>query len=258
MIYRCYTLVPSFCFCSWLQVLYPSTTLTAARLLVCDSVSLTALGASLLDGGPALDATAAPDELIRLSVSSSNPYFVCWSSSGHHAGVGTLAAIVVPLYVLGLPIMTLWWLWRDPWVAAEVRRTKTASVGGTYIPRSYAISDTSGSEGNVSSLELASPTVELGDCGSASSALPDPLLGVFFYDYKPTAWYTKHIDLGILLLLSLLRALLPHPGGISGIAAKTAVICVALLAACAHVLWFRPYLDSDAWMGWVRAETARV
>jgi len=172
--------------------------------------------------------------------------------------VGTLAAIVAPLYVLGLPLLTLWWLWRDPWVAAEVRRTKHASIGGAYTPRSHAIGETLGTEGTVSSLELASPTAELGDCGSAPAALRDPLLGVFFYDYKPTAWYTKHIDLGILLLLSILRALLPHPGGIGGIAAKAAVICVVLLAACAHVLWFRPYLDSDAWMGWVRAKIAHA
>ena len=243
-----------------MQVLYPSTTLTAARLLVCDSISLSALGASLLDGGPTLAAAASPDELVRLSVSSSNPYFVCWSWSGHHAGVGSLAAIVLPLYVLGLPALTLWWLWRDPWVAAEVMREKAASVGHAYTPGPRGIDDVSGKEGNAaaSSLDLASPTVDFDTTvsppatGSSPAVLPDPLLGVFFYDYKPTAWYTKHIDLVILLLLSLLRALLPRPDGIGGIVAKAAVICVTLLAACAHVLWFRPYLDADAWMGWVR------
>jgi len=45
----------------------------------------------------------------------------------------------------------------------------------------------------------------------ARAPLPDPALGVFFYDYKPAAWYTKHLDLGLLLLLSLFRALLPRP-----------------------------------------------
>jgi len=82
---------------------------------------------------------------------------------------------------------------------------------------------------------------------------PDPALGVFFYDYKPAAWYTKHLDLGLLLLLSLFRALLPRPTTLAGIAGKTATVCVALLASCAHVLWVRPYLEADAWMGWVRA-----
>jgi len=34
---------------------------------------------------------------------------------------------------------------------------------------------------------------------------------------------------------------------------KATVICAVLLASCVHVLLARPYLEADAWMGWVRA-----
>jgi len=69
-------------------------------------------------------------------------------------------------------------------------------------------------------------------------------LGVFS-PHRPT-----HLDLGLLLLLSLFRALLPRPTDLAGIAAKTAAVCAALLASCPHVLWARPNLRrTRGWAG---------
>ena len=249
------------------QALYPATTLTAVELVVCNPVVLSAQGASSLDGGPPLSPGTPPDAVVSLYVSARNSFFVCWA--GHHAGVGALAAVVLPVYVFGLPALTLWWLWRDPWVTAEVRRAEAISGGEAYAPSpsqpsARGVDDCVGAGAGSArtSLDLSPPAVELALASAqpgegAPAAVPDPLLGVFFYDYKPTAWYTKHIDLALLLLLSLFRALLPRPADLIGIVAKAAAICTALLAASVHVLWARPYLDADAWMGWVRAENGR-
>lgn len=227
------------------------------------SVTLSARGAASLDGGPPLHAAASADAVVTLSVSVDNSYFVCWRSS--HAGAAALAAVTLPLYVFGLPALTLWWLWRDPWVAAEARRSEATSTGEAYAPRMQraddedvvSCADAAGDPAS-SEVDLATPASYLDlrvpattEAYAASFVEPDPLLGVFFYDYKPTAWYTKHIDLGLLLLLSLFRALLPRPMDLGRIVAKATIICTALLAACTHVLWVRPYLNADAWMGWV-------
>ena len=169
-----------------LQVLYPATTLTSVQLLVCHQVTLSAVGASALNGGPSLASTASPDALVTVTVSSSNPYHVCWY--GDHAGVAALALIVIPLYVIGLPVLTLWWLWLDPWVATEVRRVTSASGGAAYAQQSIGVGDGAGSDSNAppSSLDLAKHPVAFdvvsnpaNESESVSSARPDPLLGVF-------------------------------------------------------------------------------
>lgn len=190
---------------------------------------------------------------------------MCWA--GHHRVPGVVAAVVCVTFVAGLPALTLWWLLRDPWVkteadnfaaAAVVTRTSDADNMPSKTPSDKPddalvgvdnpMTVTRGMRGNL--LLPASGSVPVAPAPPSPS--PDPLLGVFFYDYKPTAWHTKHVDLGLLLLLSLFRALLPRPAALGVLLAKTTVLCIALLGACVHVLWTRPYLEADAWMGWVR------
>lgn len=90
---------------------------------------------------------------------------------------------------------------------------------------------------------------------STDAALPpDPVLQVFFFDYRPAAgWFMRHVELMLLLTLSILRALLPWPVTLSGIIVKTSISVSALLFALVTVIWVRPFLASEAWMGWVRA-----
>ena len=97
--------------------------------------------------------------------------------------------------------------------------------------------------------------------GAADAATPsvpetvsaDPMLQPMLSDYAPFAWYTKLVDLALLLALALLNSLIPRPASIGPIVAKAAVCCSLLLAATAHVLIMRPYAPEQAWKGWVRA-----
>ena len=63
----------------------------------------------------------------------------------------------------------------------------------------------------------------------------------------------RHVELGLLLVLSALRALLPWPTTVGAIILKAALLGTALLAALLIVLVVRPFLASESWMGWVRA-----
>lgn len=81
----------------------------------------------------------------------------------------------------------------------------------------------------------------------------DPFVGALLGDYRKEAWYTRSIDLCLLLVLALLSVLMASPTDLTGIAAKACIACVALVLVCAHVLWTRPFRPEDAWQGWVRA-----
>lgn len=87
---------------------------------------------------------------------------------------------------------------------------------------------------------------------ASGDAEADPFLGVFFYDYKASAWYAKHLDLFLLFVLSLTRALIPRPLTATAILGKLLGVSLVLIAACMHVLWARPFLEANAWMGHVR------
>lgn len=63
----------------------------------------------------------------------------------------------------------------------------------------------------------------------------------------------RHVELGLLVILSALRAVLPWPTTLGAIALKAALLSVSLLAALVTVLVVRPFLAAEAWMGWVRA-----
>ena len=83
---------------------------------------------------------------------------------------------------------------------------------------------------------------------------PHPPTQVFFFDYRPAAgWYMRHVELGLLVILSAMRAVLPWPTALGSIALKAGLLSTSLLAALVTVLVVRPFLASEAWMGWVRA-----
>lgn len=228
--------------------------------MYCTPVTLTAQGAAGLDGGPPFDARGAVSARdiahVSLHVSASNPYFVCWT--GHHLTAGSLAIVTLVLYSAGLPCLTLWWLWKDPRMRFDLARASAAanpagmsssfsSPGANYAaPRSMS-RDTYITTGDEDA-ETDGKTPSM-PCSPAPD--PDALLGVFLSDFKASAWFSKHLDLGLLALLSVFRALLPHPDDLAGIAAKSGVLCAVLLVACVHVMWTRPYVE--AWMNWVRA-----
>lgn len=82
--------------------------------------------------------------------------------------------------------------------------------------------------------------------------LLDPLIAPLVSDFTPDAFYTKWIDLGLLLLLSLLRTLMPQPTSVLAIVEKASVACAGILTVALHVAVVRPFPRRDSWKGWVR------
>lgn len=182
---------------------------------------------------------------------------MCWT--GSHRVPGIVAATAIVAYVAGLPTLTFWWLLRDPSVklaaAASAAAAKADRLASTAGQDSQSNSEPGGvlvDNPMVVKCDRVGQSHRRDAVPSPPPPSPDPLLSVFFYDYKPSAWYTKHIDLGLLLILSLFRALLPRPATLGMLLAKTTTLCIVIIGACVHVLWARPYLEADSWMGWVR------
>lgn len=233
----------------WSMVLYPSTVLSVMALLNCSPVIVSPLGATGFDGALVSHMDlGSRTALASMPIYTADPYYVCWS--GSHRRPGVLAAIMVPLYVIGLPVLTFYWLWCDPWLRARVRAPILAASAGGDVA-SASTEQSLNTHTSVSPISKRSQSQPVSQCHDVAAA--DPLLDVFFYDYKPSAWYTKHLDLCLLFLLSVFRALLPRPTSIVAIVCKAFTISAALLLSCVHVVWARPYLEEDAWMGWVRA-----
>jgi hypothetical protein len=101
--------------------------------------------------------------------------------------------------------------------------------------------------------DIPPPQLAATPVSTAPGVSLDPVLGLFFYDYKPRFYYMRHLELALLFLLCIFRALLSRPTTLALINVKVVVICLALFGSLVHVLWARPFLDADAWMGWVRA-----
>jgi len=128
---------------------------------------------------------------------------VCWSSTGHHRAAGILAAVIVAFVVVGLPALTFAWVWRDPWLSVF--------ANDPHLSDYKLRKDTASPARSTSDVVFKQRFSLLSDSSAkgearGSTPLMDPLLGVF-YGYKPEAWYTKHLDLLLLLLLSLYRSL---------------------------------------------------
>jgi hypothetical protein len=277
-------------------VLYSNVAGAAVDLLACRSVSMAAKSAAALDGGPSMT-TVIRGASVSVAVLSSNPFFACWA--GSHRAAGMLAGVVLALYVMLMPLVTLMWLWRDPYlrsqhrnVSAEITSDSHACekhlshvtcvsyhsptpvmppAGYKLVPHASRISDldlsvlhlgadmpTCGtvdiSHNPLQNVSPVSPAPTLsGQNKGAISPPPDMLLDPFLGDYESRCWYTKHVDLALLLLLSLLRVLLPRPTTLEGIVSKSTVSCACILSVCAHVLLVKPFLADQAWKGWVRA-----
>ena len=129
-----------------------------------------------------------------------------------------------------------------------------ACIRNSYIPAAPAPTIDSESE-----LSFANPLRATHSVAANTAATDDsydeadPILLPMLSDYKSSAWYTKFIDLSLLLTLSFLNAFIPRPSTIVLIAVKTSVSCTAQLAVCIHVLVVRPFVHGQDWKVYVRA-----
>lgn len=94
--------------------LHPTVTSTTLKLLDCQAAVLTDIARAGLDGGAgdAAQVGATPQRLTPVNLLVSNPYISCFQ--GSHLPAGALAAATLGVCVVGLPLLTFWWLWRDP------------------------------------------------------------------------------------------------------------------------------------------------
>ena len=216
-------------------VAYPAATTAAVRMLDCVEVAVpqTPATSNALDGAPDITQQATAQKLILLSVLRTNPYFVCWSGSHREAGV--LAAAAIAFFVLGFPLTVLAWLV----CPALFSRRQGSGSDAPRVPKFRS---------KRSWRRAADRTC----IRCAPRGEPDQLFAPVVSDFLPVAWYTKFIDLALLLLLSVLHALLPSPETVETVALKAGLSAAAALAVAAHVALFRPYEFVERWKGPVR------
>lgn len=269
-------------------ILYPIVTTKALRLVNCTTVSVVATTAVRLDGGAKFTSV----DVVSLPVLTYNPAFVCWS--GSHAPMGYLALVVLGVFVAGMPIITLWWMWRDPWLQytadLDKKRLQRHKAEGSVLSTRNSLRTESCvvallccsrssllRENTVPATFTASPIVKLMRRGhlhdvnnipapvagssllslnsTAPAELPEPMPDALLTDsvHRPEVWYQRHIELGLLLVLSAYRALLPRPATLVEALTKGSIIGAAITASLVHLIVANPFFPTERWMGWVRA-----
>lgn len=95
--------------------LHPTVAQRTLRLLHCEAVQLSQVAIAALDGGGGGGHSTAVSQqgstLSPVNLLVSDAFVVCFR--GDHVVAGSVAAITLAAYVVGLPALTFWWLWRD-------------------------------------------------------------------------------------------------------------------------------------------------
>lgn len=251
--------------------LHPTAAASALVLVNCRSVQLSASAVVALEdssgnGSPApqpYSVSAAATSAV--SVIASNPFIPCFGVL--HTPAGGLAVAVLVTYVLAMPILTFLWLWRDPWLVAEldsappvVKRSAAAGAAAeTADPsqnpplsdgrrRSSLIVPTAVS---VLVSEPTQPSAPPAPPSSRTSRLPPPprhdtMLHPFLRDsgYEPHAWYWRHLDIFIVLGLAAVNSIIPTPENTTQVAVKLCVTLALLLALALALSCLRnPYTE---------------
>lgn len=249
-----------------LLLLFSPASRDALALLYCTAIEVTSVGAASLDGGPV---PAAPTSttwrsrgigsITSVRVLFSDPYYVCWSAGGPHLSAGALAVATLFVSVLVVPCVTLAALF--PERGSRLQLSSAAVTKVSHTCGSIVSADADAAARDVTSTFAENPMMR-GRVGPASVASPLAagvgeakwaLLVPFISDYRAGAWYTRHVDLSLALLLSTLEALVPAPLSTAALAGKAAVSIAATLGVALHVLVARPFAPQHAWKGPVRA-----
>lgn len=177
-------------------LLLPPAARNALSLLNCAPTIVPSAGCASLNGCSAGHARGR-GSTVSVSLLASNSYYVCWAAGGAHAAAGALAAATLVVVVAGFSLVTLWAVWR--W--ARLSHVRNSHAG-----------DRIGGDKSEAAIAVSNPMRELGEtplqtrgasAGDTSACLP--LLAPFLSDYRPCAWYTRHADLALTLLLAALQ-----------------------------------------------------
>ena len=183
-------------------LLTPPAARNAMALLNCASAAVSPAGCASLNGCSSSGAESRGSS-VAVSLLASNSYYVCWAPGGAHNAAGGLAAATLAVAVVAFPIAFLWAVFQQQ----RAGRPQQQQRG---MPASR-VADDKGLEASVvviNPLRLGAATAAL-----ESTAVPAegwktevaPLLAPFLADYRPDAWYTRHADLALTLLLAALQ-----------------------------------------------------
>lgn len=182
-------------------LLFPPAARNALALTNCAQVTLTAAGCSSLDGCVSGPGSGVRGAAVATRVLVTNPFHVCWTAS--HMSAGGLAVATLIVVVVGFPLASFWAVWQYA-RAARLRDPLGSSRGGVkntssqdapaliYNPLHVGVGSKAG--------PVAVPAVP---------ALP-LVLWPFLADYRSDAWYARHADLILALLLAALQVSTPR------------------------------------------------
>jgi hypothetical protein len=216
-----------------LVALAPATTVGAA-LLYCTPIPLNEIAVKVLDGGSSI--AVGPTGTVSVSILASDPFFVCWASSGRHLGAATFAVIAMVIAIVVGPLALYYRVRRDSWLRVRLAKNRLSCSARALM----CCQD--------------EQHIDLDDEELLASAEdPSILLAPIVTDFRPVTWYTKFIDIALTIVLSCVNALLQRPTTLLLILAKAGIIVFATLAIALFVVIMRPYRADRAWMGLVRA-----
>lgn len=175
-------------------LLTPPAVRDALTLLRCTPVDVSSTACASLDG--CSSSIGSRGSTVAISVLASNPFFVCWAPGASHLAAGGAAAATIAIVALAFPLVTFVLLWRRAGCLHSFRFTVPPDRG--IVESSAMVMNPLRLTGTVaagSPHEVAVPIVP------AESALLSP----FISDYRDHAWYTRHADLALTLLLAALQ-----------------------------------------------------
>jgi hypothetical protein len=91
-----------------------------------------------------------------------------------------------------------------------------------------------------------------GEAAVAPSQTSNAILAPFLSGYRPGAWYAKHLELSLLVILAVTQALLTRPATLPLVVAKAVLVGLPTLAMCVFIIVVSPYPPVSAWKRWVR------
>jgi len=256
-------------------IMYPAACIVSLRMLSCSPVQLTRASLLALDGGSSYIGNMSPTRSVdttTVQLLNSNPFYICWK--GSHQPVGIFAACVVGLYVFAFPVVAFLWLGHHFWRQASENTTQTVSQRNPSVnasvkmkPHRETINGRRSSitrKGSVDdedtmSMDKINEATGVPQSGprrtrKSGGAVRDRfLMAAFIADFRKPFWFTKLLDLLLLLFLAALRTQLPFPSSLHAILGKALAIIIVTLSLAVFVLLYRPFRLKDEWKGWTRS-----
>jgi hypothetical protein len=226
-----------------LLLLYPIVCNSALKLVDCQSVAVSAQGYLSLDHGLgsspfATGAAADRNAVVKLQVLSDNPFYVCYA--GSHAPAGYLAWLTLVVYVIGYPVTSMWFVARriraiasrDSKLQAADRPDKAKSAAFKWNAPTW----------------LPVPFRFPAALDTAEAIISNPTLAPFTAgDYRPSTYWFRHVDMAVMLMLSLLLVFWARPTTSADIIGK-AMLSIVTAAGLLVMLWrLRPYPAKATW-----------